>query len=77
MSSVLTPQLAEMYHRVKRRPKDGSLASAIRVHAQACGLVAYVFDIHPDGVAEAVRDAKRDLRDASSGRSGSERDCGL
>lgn len=49
-------EMASLYYRVKRDPKEGTLADAIRVHAQACGFVAYVFDVHPDRVAEAVRD---------------------
>lgn len=48
--------MAALYYRVKREPLDGSISAAIRVHAQACGFVAYVFDTHPDRVAEAVRD---------------------
>jgi hypothetical protein len=46
----------EMYNRIKRPVRDGSLHEAIKAHAQACGFVAYVFDVHPDEVAEAVRD---------------------
>lgn len=48
-----------LYHRSRRKPEDGSVSAAIRVHAQACGLVAFVYDVHPDRVAEAVRDAQR------------------
>lgn len=46
--------LAEMYRRVKRKPREGTITDAVRCHAQACGLVAYCFDVHPDRVAEAV-----------------------
>jgi hypothetical protein len=46
---------AEMYRDVKRTPRDGSLAEAIKCHAQACGFVAYAFDVHPDRVAQAVK----------------------
>lgn len=48
--------LGDMYERIKRKPCDGSLAEAIKVHSQACGFLAYVFDLHPDVVARAVRD---------------------
>ena len=44
----------EMYNDVKRKPRDGSLDEAIKVHAQACGFVAYAYDVHPDRVARAV-----------------------
>ncbi len=49
-------EMAALYYRVKREPDEGSIAAAIRVHVQACGFVAYVFNVHPDRVAEAVRD---------------------
>jgi hypothetical protein len=45
---------AEMYKDVIREPRDGSVSEAIKVHAQACGFVAYAFDVHPDRVAQAV-----------------------
>jgi hypothetical protein len=45
---------AEMYKDVIRKPRDGSISEAIKVHAQACGFVAYAFDVHPDRVARAV-----------------------
>jgi hypothetical protein len=45
----------EMYNDVKRTTNYGSLANAIKAHAQACGFVAYAFDIHPDEVALAVK----------------------
>ena len=53
-------EMADLYERVKRPPRDGSISAASTVHAQACGFVAWVFDVHPDRVAEAVRDADDD-----------------
>ena len=53
-------EMVDLYERVKRSPRDGSISAAITVHAQACGFVAWVFDVHPDRVAEAVRDARRE-----------------
>ena len=52
----------EMYNDVKRKPRDGSLAEAVKVHAQACGFVAYAFDVHPDRVAQAVADQVQTTR---------------
>jgi hypothetical protein len=46
--------LAECYRRVKREPKEGTIAEALLEHAQACGLVAYVLGVHPDEVAKAA-----------------------
>ena len=43
-------ELAAAYERVKRASVDYSLSEAIRHHSQACGLVAFVFDVHPDRV---------------------------
>lgn len=48
-------QLAAIYHRVRRKPREGTMNDAIRCHTQACGVVSYVFDCHPDEVARAVR----------------------
>lgn len=48
-------EMVALYRRIKRRPKEGTLFEAIKCHAQACGFVAYVFDVHPDRVAEAVK----------------------
>ncbi len=48
-------QLAEMYDRIKRPPNEGTATAAIICHAQACGFVAYAFDVHPDVVARAVK----------------------
>lgn len=45
-----------MYRRVRRVPDEGTAAAAIRAHAQACGFVAYAFNVHPDAVAGAVAD---------------------
>lgn len=47
-------KLAALYDLVKREPNEGTLAPAIKAHAQACGLVAYICDVHPDDVAQAV-----------------------
>ena len=57
MTTLAAPgqTLAELYAKVKRIPREGSLSEAIKVHSQACGLVAYVFDVHPDVVARAVQ----------------------
>ena len=49
--------IAALYWRIKRSPEEGTLAPAIRAHAQACGLIAYLFDIHPDEVARHVAQA--------------------
>lgn len=49
--------MATMYRSVRRKPAEGTAMAAIKVHAQACGLVAYVFNVHPDAVARAVRDS--------------------
>ena len=49
-------QLADMYERVIRRPNEGTATAAIVCHAQACGFVAYAFDVHPDVVARAVKE---------------------
>jgi hypothetical protein len=43
-----------MYRRVKRKPKEGTINDAIKCHSQACGLVAFAFDVHPDEVARDV-----------------------
>lgn len=48
--------LARMYHDVHKAPEEGSIEAAVRRHAQACGLVAYVMNVHPDKVAQAVKD---------------------
>lgn len=45
--------MAAMYHRLKR-VSDGSLSEAVKHHSQVCGLIAYLFDVHPDTVAHAV-----------------------
>ena len=47
--------MADLYERVKRPCAEGSLSEAITLHSQACGLVAYVFNVHPDDVAVAVQ----------------------
>jgi hypothetical protein len=60
-------QLAEMYWRVIRVPTEGTAGAAIRCHAQACGFVAYAFDVHPDTVARAVALATQS-RERSAGR---------
>lgn len=52
----MTLTMVDLYFRVRRKPKEGSLAEAIRCHAQACGFVAFTFDVHPDDVARAVKD---------------------
>lgn len=46
--------LAQCYHRALRSPVEGTATAAIQEHAVACGLVAYVFGVHPDRVARAV-----------------------
>jgi hypothetical protein len=46
--------MAAMYHRVIRKPLEGTASAAIVVHAQACGFTAYAFNVHPDQVARAV-----------------------
>ena len=47
--------LVASYDSILRR-EDRSLSAAIRYHAQACGVTAFIFDVHPDRVAQAVRD---------------------
>ncbi len=61
--AVTSHAFQEMYDRVKRPVREGSLHEAIKMHAQACGLVAYVYDVHPDEVAEAVRDHRISVRE--------------
>ena len=49
--------MARLYHRIKRySPEGGAPAGAIRDHSQACGIIAYLFDVHPDTVARAVKE---------------------
>jgi hypothetical protein len=50
--------MAECYGRVVRAPREGTASAAIVEHSAACGLVAYVFGVHPDQVARAVADAE-------------------
>lgn len=45
---------AALYWRLKRRPNEGTLAPAIKAHSQACGIIAYLFDMTPDEVARIV-----------------------
>ena len=52
-------EMAAMYRRVIRQPSEGTAGAAILVHAQACGFVAYAFNVHPDVVARAVQEASR------------------
>jgi hypothetical protein len=47
-------EMVAMFYRVRREPLEGTAIAACRVHAQACGFVAYSFDVHPDHVAQAV-----------------------
>ena len=55
--------MARVYHRIKRHsPEGGSLAGAIRDHSQACGIIAYLFDVHPDTVARAVKEYEPKLQ---------------
>lgn len=46
--------IAACYRRVVREPIEGTIAAAIQEHSAACGLVAYVFGVHPNRVAIAV-----------------------
>jgi hypothetical protein len=46
--------IAACYSRVVREPNEGTITAAIVEHSAACGLVAYVFGVHPDHVAVAV-----------------------
>lgn len=53
--------MARVYWRVKRHtPESTSLPGAIRDHAQACGVIAFLFDVHPDTVARAVNEYDED-----------------
>ena len=51
---LLEREMKSVYGRAKRKPVDGSMREAVKCHAQACGFVAFVFDVHPDVVAKAV-----------------------
>jgi len=55
--------IVDLYEITKRKPRDGSLSEAIKVHAQACGYVAYALDLHPDRVAEAVAESQKPDQD--------------
>ena len=44
----------ELYRRVKRDPREGTITDAITVHAQACGFVAWLMNVHPDAIAAAL-----------------------
>lgn len=57
MSDVENEAMTAMYRRVKRSPSEVIAAAAIEVHAQACGFIAYAFNVHPDTVARAVAEA--------------------
>lgn len=50
---------ADMYHRVFREPREGTISAAIKSHSQACGFVAYALDLHPDEVARAVAEREQ------------------
>lgn len=50
--------MASLYRAVKREPKEGTIGEAVKCHAQACGFVAYIADVHPDEVARVVAGAK-------------------
>jgi len=50
------------YHRVRRTPEEGTSMAAIKEHTVACGLVAYVFGLHPDYVARCVAERVNDAR---------------
>jgi hypothetical protein len=56
--TTLNNKIIELYYRIKREP-DGSLGDAIKAHAQACGFIAFLLDLHPDRVAEAIAEAKQ------------------
>jgi len=45
---------ADLYARIKRKPGEGTASEAMKCHSQACGMVAFMLDIHPDAVAGAV-----------------------
>jgi hypothetical protein len=53
--------MAAMYQRVRRQPKEGTITAAILVHSQACGLVAYAYDVHPDAVARVVAECAHEM----------------
>lgn len=48
--------LVAMYYEVIRKPLEGTAGAALKAKGQACGFVAYLFDVHPDRVASAVAD---------------------
>jgi hypothetical protein len=50
------------YHRVRREPIEGTAGAAIQEHSVACGLVAYVFGLHPDYVARCLAERIHDDR---------------
>lgn len=51
--------VSDCYHRVHRHPLEGTATAAIKEHSAACGLVAYVFGLHPDYVARCVAERHR------------------
>lgn len=61
-SSADEPMMVALYHETRRAPDEGTATAAILAHAQACGLVAYLLDVHPDRVARAVADATMKAR---------------
>lgn len=56
-SERMEAAMVAMYRTVKREPDEGTASAAIRVHAQACGFVAYAFNVHPDYVARCVAES--------------------
>jgi len=55
---------ADMYWALKRRPLEGTASAAVQAHSQACGVVGWLLDWHPDRVARAVALlARREARD--------------
>jgi hypothetical protein len=56
-----------LYRRVKRTPEEGTFEPAVRTHAQACGLIAFLLNVHPDVVARIVARAAVSPADTTEG----------
>lgn len=55
-------EMVAAYNRIAKvgsKPEEGTAAYAIKQHSQACGVVAFVFNVTPDHVAERVAFWKR------------------
>lgn len=49
--------ISDLYWKLKREnTPEGSVSEAIRTHSQVCGLLAYIFNCHPDTIAVIVKE---------------------